>query len=542
MKTHARHVFLFLSIFILAAQPAWASAYNARPKLIVVIIVDQLRGDLPERYRDQFGEGGFRLFMDHGAYFTDCNYNYANTRTAPGHATLGTGAYTNGHGIGNNEWWDPVAKKSVTSIEDASFYTLTVAGAAGKGASPHNELASTLGDELKLSTGGKARVFGIALKDRAAILPVGHAADAAYWIDRKSGAWVSSTYYMKDLPQWVKDFDNSKRADAYWNREWKDQDGKTLRTTAPPRKADGTPDTSKGFYDVVGESPFGNDYEFEFARQVIQQEKLGVGPNTDLLYISLSAYDIVGHVAGPDSPEMHAMTVTLDHQLEDFFKFLGQQIGMANVWMALSADHGVAPMPAVAAALRLPGRNMDSDALRKETNGELNRMFSPGKNTEYVAELDWPIAYLSEEAFRAVKANEGYAEQTTGEVLQKNAQARGFYTREHLMAGWVAPDIMGDKYANSVSPYGGWYVQMVPAPYSIGYPKITDHSTPYTYDTHVPLAFYGLPFEPGTYRTHAEPVDMAATLASLLGINAPTHAVGRVLTEALRAPAGGRQP
>jgi hypothetical protein len=309
-----------------------------------------------------------------------------------------------------------------------------------------------------------------------------------------------------------------------------------------PKKADGTPDTSKGFYDVIGESPFADDYELDFARELIQNEKLGAGPNTDLLYISISAYDIVGHSAGPDSPEMHAMTVTLDRQLEDFFKFLGQQIGMANVWMALSADHGVAPMPEVAAGLRLPSWNMDQDELRKEVNAQLSRKLSPGKPVDYLAELDWPIAYLSPEAFGAAKVNEEDAEKMTGALLKNVSLARGFYTRAELQEGEVPPDAMGRKYAHSVAAYGGWYVQMVPAPYSVGYRKITDHSTPYTYDTHVPLAFYGLPFQSGTYRTHAEPVDMASTLASLLGINAPTHAVGRVLTEALRSPAGGHQP
>src|SRR5438105_5725255 len=173
---------------------SFASAYNARPKLIVVVVVDQLRGDYLERYRNQFGEGGFRLLLDHGAYFTDCNYDYANTRTAPGHATLGSGAYSNGHGIMANEWWDPQKKKTVTSVEDGATKIVGIAD-AGPGSSPHNLQADTLGDELKLATQGKARVFGIALKDRAAILPNGFSADAAFWIDHNTGAWITSTYY-----------------------------------------------------------------------------------------------------------------------------------------------------------------------------------------------------------------------------------------------------------------------------------------------------------------------------------------------------------
>src|SRR5271169_1115243 len=184
-----------LALFLLATFPGlFASAYNAHPKLVVIIVIDQFRGDYLERYRDQFREGGFRVFLDRGAYFTDCNYDYANTRTGPGHATLLTGSYTSGHGIVSNEWWDPQKKKRVTSVEDDT--TKLVGGGGAKpapaelgrgtpGASPHNLMSDTLGDELKLATGGKARVFAISLKDRAAVLPAGFAGDAAYWIDPK---------------------------------------------------------------------------------------------------------------------------------------------------------------------------------------------------------------------------------------------------------------------------------------------------------------------------------------------------------------------
>src|SRR6266436_8779624 len=184
MKSLLRRVSLGL-FFLWLVSLSFASAYNARPKLIVIIVIDQLRGDYLERYRDQFVQGGFRLFVDHGANFTDCNYNYANTRTAPGHATLLSGAYSDGHGIMANEWWDPRKKRMVTSVEDDTTHLVGVSGDA-KGASPHNLLSTTLGDELKLATGGKSRVFALALKDRAAVLPGGYAADAAYCIEHKS--------------------------------------------------------------------------------------------------------------------------------------------------------------------------------------------------------------------------------------------------------------------------------------------------------------------------------------------------------------------
>src|ERR1051326_2424875 len=202
------HFFFFPALILAAltlAVPASASAYNGHPKLIVVITIDQFRGDYLDRYRDEFGNGGFRLLLDHGAYFPNCNYNYANTRTAPGHATLFTGAYSNGHGIADNEWWDQKKQRMVTSVEDDAAKLVGIAGSQA-GASPHNLLADTLGDELKLATQGKSRVFAISLKDRAAVIPGGFSADAAYWIEPKSGSWITSTYYRSDLPQWVQNF------------------------------------------------------------------------------------------------------------------------------------------------------------------------------------------------------------------------------------------------------------------------------------------------------------------------------------------------
>ena len=520
---------LFLTLF---PSLAFGSAYDAHPKLIVVIVIDQFRGDYLERYRDAFGPGGFRVFMERGAYFTDCNYDYANTRTAPGHATLFTGSYTSGHGIVANEWWDPEKKKRVSSVEDDTTKLVGVESGA-TGASPHNLLSDTLGDELKLATGGKARVFAISLKDRAAVLPGGFSADGAYWIDPKSGTWITSTYYRPELAEWARNFNMGRRAEKYWNLEWKDETGKVLGSTAPRPGRDGKPG---GFYEVVGSTPFANQYEFDFAKELVLYEKLGAGPATDLLAISLSANDILGHQVGPDSPEMRSMALTLDRQLAEFFDFLGHQVGMANVWLALSADHGVAPLPEFARTLRLPAAGLDGKAMRERINSLLSKKF--GKQAEYVRDLDYPLAWLNEDAFMAAGGNEISAELDAGEAL-KQAGFSGYFTKYRLGQGTSMPDTeLGRRYAHSYSAEGGWYVMGVPKIFEVGGLHGTDHATPFTYDTHVPLAFYGLAFQPGIYRTHAEPVDLAVTLASLLGINAPAMATGRVLTEALAAHRG----
>src|SRR5271156_4136839 len=540
-----RNQIILLVVVLACAVCACASAYNSRPKLVVIIVIDQFRGDYLERYHDQFGDGGFKLFLDRGAYFTGCNYDYANTRTAPGHATLLTGSYTSGHGIMANEWWDPQKKKMVTSVEDDSTKLVGIEhskpaqaelGRGTSGASPHNLMSDTLGDELKLATGGKARVFAISLKDRAAVLPAGFAGDAAYWIDPKSGDWITSTYYRPDLPEWVRNFNGTRpserRAEKYWNREWKDSEGNVLGSTTPRDGKDGSP---ASFYQVVGSTPFANDYQLEFAKELVLYEMLGAGAATDLLVISLSANDILGHQVGPDSPQMRSMALELDRSLAEFFNFLGHQIGMANVWMALSADHGIAPLPDFAKKLRLPAANLDAKALRDQINSLLSKKYA--KKADYVLDLDYPVAWLNEDAFAEHFAgdHESTAEADAGEAM-KQAGLAGYFTKSQSARGETPATEAGRRYAHSYSPEGGWYVIGIPTPFTVGITKGTDHATPFSYDTHVPLAFYGLAFQPGVYRTHAEPIDLVATLASLLGINAPAKATGRVLTEALQPP------
>jgi len=506
-----------------------ASAYNGHPKLIVVIVIDQFRGDYLERYRDQFGDAGFRLLLDHGAYFSNCNYDYSNTRTAPGHATLFTGAYSNGHGIMANDWWDFKANRSVAFVEDEKTTAVGMAGIHA-GASPHNLLADTLGDEMKLATQGKSRVFAVSLKDRAAVLPGGFAADAAYWIDAQSGAWITSSYYRGDLPKWAQDF-NASRPAKYWDRDWHDAQGKTLGSTAHRKGKNGA---DAAFYEVVGPTPFANEYELEFSKELMVYENVGRGPATDLLAISLSANDMLGHQVGPDSPEMQEMALALDRELADFFNFLGHQIGLANVWIALSADHGVSALPDAAKKMRIPAANLDSAKIDAQINAALTAKFSPGHPETFV-KFEYPLVWLNNDAFTALHVKERDAEASVGETL-KQAGLRGFYTKSQLAEDEVPNTPMGKKYGNSYSPEGSWYVMGIPEIYMVGSAKGADHATPYSYDTHVPLLLYGLPFQAGIYRASSEPIDLAPTLASLLGINAPTHSVGRVLTEAL-APA-----
>jgi predicted AlkP superfamily pyrophosphatase or phosphodiesterase len=608
----------------LAAIPfARADVYDGHPKLVVIVVIDQFRADYLQRYRSEFKGRGFRLFLDKGAYFPDCYFGYANTKTAPGHATLGTGAYSDGHGINSNEWWDLTRNKQrpVTSVED-DRYTLVEPTAAPAGSatatptavqqeeanstaapaqtpaaavpaastrpqpgdSPRNLLASTIGDELRLATDGASRVYGVSLKDRAAILPAGATANGAFWIDSTSGRFITSSYYMTALPQWADDFDN----------------GQAIQQAASEAGVTGL----TNFYSQVGVTNAANTYEIAFSEALITGEQLGSHATTDLLTLSLSPNDIEGHHFGPDSPEEHTMVLGLDTDLDAFFSWLDTHVpgGLANVVLALSADHGIAPTPAVSAGLGLPGAYISTEKLTADLNQAMNAKFSPGENVVYVLpQQELPYLSLNQPMFERAGINEQEAEDAVKAAMQPafqalDAQAAAVaakapqlampaatppvtastatpqtpasnntdptnaavatdtapappparvppvpglfrsYTRMQLAAGEVPPTEFGQLLAHSYSPNGGWYVAVFPIAFQMeGYGSGgTTHYTPYSYDRHVPLGFYGGPFVPGTYRGRVEPVDLASTLASILDVNQPSASIGLILTQALK--------
>jgi hypothetical protein len=580
---------LFVALLLVSAAPlAGASAYDGHPKLVVILVIDQFRGDYLDRYRADFKGRGFRLFLDKGAYFEDCYFDYANTKTAPGHSTIGTGAYTDGHGISANEWWDLNRNKTrpVSSVEDDRYH---IVGAihTGKepGASPFNLRASTVGDSLREATMGQAKVFGVSLKDRAAILPVGYSANGAYWIEPASGAFITSNYYMDSLPDWVTAFNSGNRA-------------------AQAAQEAGAPGT-KTFFETVGPTPAANAYELDFARALITNEQLGSHPVTDMLVVSLSASDLLGHHYGPDSPLERQMVDSLDVQLDGFFTWLDKNIpgGLANIWVALSADHGVAPVPAEAVALGLPAAGIDLGKFLANLNEAMNAKFSPGEKVEYLLpHEELPYLSLNRPSFEVAGINEQEAEQAiqqavpaaveslapppgsvapkapaatapapvppppppppttfagAGQRLRRRSAVASpvriapppppvtrlapsplvvhTYTREDLASGQLPPSEWGLLLSHSYSPNGGWYVMVIPEAFQMQTLAVgTTHFSPWSYDRHVPLGFFGAPFTPGIYHGRVQPVDLATTLASMLGVNQPSASVGNVLTQALR--------
>jgi hypothetical protein len=551
-----RSIGLTVLAICISSLPSSGQTYVGSPKLIVIVVIDQFRGDYLSRDHAKFKGKGFRLFTDYGAWFTDCYFDYANTKTAPGHATIGTGAYTDGHGIDANEWWDAARsdEAKVSSVEDeryqlvdipASSIPANLPGAPANapkylvGASPRNLRATTIGDELRLATQGRTRVFGISLKDRAAILPAGQAANGAFWIDNASGQFTTSSYYMEHLPNWARAFNSSGR----------------IAQAEHEANAEGTTQ----FYDLVGRTPAANSYELDFARALITGEKLGQHGVTDLVTISLSANDIQGHQFGPDSDFQEQMILGLDHDLDSFFSWIDKTVGLQNVWLALSADHGIAPVSADAAKLGIDSAMVNLETLYAELNRQLNERHSPADYTAYLMPSpELPYIVLNRHAFEKAHTDEKAAEDEVSSLLPDavahqspkpadplplqhrlppSPQVVGTYTRLQLANGQLPSSEWGRELAHSYAYHGNWYVMLILGAYQMEDVRSwggTTHFSPWNYDRHVPLAFYGAPFVPGEYHERVAPVDLAVTFASLAGINQPSAAVGRVLAQALK--------
>ena len=513
-----------------------ADVYHATPKLVIILVIDQFRGDYLDRYRDDFKTpSGFNLFLKRGAYFPGCYYDYVNTETAPGHSTIGTGAYSNGHGIALNQWWDlsRSASHAVSSVEDERYEIVGDHTAADVGASPRNELASTLGDEVVLASRGQSKLFGISLKDRAAILTSGHASNGAFWLDHASGHFVSSTYWGPSLPAWTQAFNSGPR---------------TQQAIAEAHARPGY------FYDDVGATPASVNYLLDFAQALIAGEQLGTHATTDVLTISISSTDILGHKVGPDAPEQRAMIDAIDVDLNAFFTWLDKHIdgGMSNVWVSLTGDHGIGPTIDASAAARMPASVFDMNKVYASLNASLNAKYSPGQSLKYILPNVQPALTLDPRPFTDAKVSEAEAEQTVADLLPgafassvppaptgavrlpPRPVIRHAYPKTQILAGQLPATPEGRMILNSASPYGGWYVLYSVGMYDQGAATGTNHFTPYSYDRHVPLAFFGSPFLTGTYLQPVAPVDIATTFAALLHVNRPTAAVGNVLTFALK--------
>ncbi|MDQ6679116.1 MAG: alkaline phosphatase family protein [Acidobacteriota bacterium] len=503
-----RLVFAALYSFLTVCS---ASAQLAKPpKLVVAIVVDQFRYDYLTRFRAGYN-GGIEQLLTRGAVFANAHYNHFPTVTAVGHSTVLSGATPSLSGIIANEWFDRTTNSTVTSVSDPAVQLL---GATGTASSPHRLLVSSLGDEMKIAVAPTA-VVGVSLKDRAAILPAGHMANGAYWFDNKSGNFVSSSYYFTGLPGWVKDFNQSRPGNKYAGAEWM---GKKFLPAGEALNAS------------LAASPWGNELIESFAEAAVRSEKLGQRGVTDLLTVSFSSNDYVGHAVGPDDPAVKDMALRTDLLFRKFFAFLDRQVGMREVLIVMTADHGVAPVPEVSVARKMPGGRMGAGAIEKAIQAALDLRF--GK-AQWIAGSFESVTYLNLDVIRQKKLDRAEVDRLAAEAVAALPHVARVYTREQLTDGALPQDATGVKLINGFYPSRSGDVFVLLEPYWLfgGGTKGTTHGSTLDYDTHVPVIFMGPGVRPGKYYGAITVNDIAPTLAAMLGVEQPSGSAGRVLSE-----------
>lgn len=498
----------------LLAAACLLSAAPKKPKLVLAIVIDQFRYDYLTRFRSEY-HAGFDRLLRNGAVFTNANYIHFPTVTAVGHSTFLSGAIPSISGIVGNDWFDREEGKHVTSVSDSGTKLL---GGTGEGASPHRLLVSTVGDELKMADGGRSRVIGVSLKDRAAILPAGHMANGAYWFDLKARGFVTSTYYVKDLPSWVKDFNASHYGDQWAGVKWLDH-------TLPADLAKLYGDNSESPLEA---SPYGNVLVEMLAERALAAEQLGKQDVTDLLAVSFSSNDKVGHNYGTFSPEEHDVTVATDKLLEQLFQAVDKSVGLENTIVVLTGDHGVAPSAAEDAAHHMPGGRMPGNTVRNAVQEALAAKYGPG---DWVVG-SWDLALYLNDTLIMQKGLDASAVRSVGAAAARRvAHIFRVYTRDQLMMGEIPPDQVSQRVANGFNQRRSPDIQFIPEPYWMISNSVTTHGTPFSYDAHVPVIFMGTGIKPGHYDEKVAVNDIAPTLATILEIETPAGSVGRVLAE-----------
>jgi predicted AlkP superfamily pyrophosphatase or phosphodiesterase len=544
------HVPIFLTLVNLAG-----AADATPPKLAVVISVDQLRADYLVRVRPYFGEGGFKRLLEGGTEFRNAHYRHAITQTAPGHAQMLSGVFSNVHGIIGNEWLDRASWEQVNSVEDRDAPLVGIAPAElgpvqakapeTTGRSPKNLLAATVGDQLKLRDGAKAKVFTASNKDRSAILLGGQRGDAAYWDE--NGKFVTSRHYRAALPAWVAAFNAEKRAEAAFGRVWErvlapavyetvqgpdDAAGETVDfgfTRVFPKTVNGgAAAVTPKFFTAYENSPFSTEALGEFVQRAVVEEQLGRHEGTDLLGVSFSQIDAIGHSYGPASHEVMDSMLRLDRVLAALFDRIDREVGLARCVIVLTADHGVAPLPEGFKDGR--GGRIKVAELDAAVKQALDAKFGALPKGETWFARDNLAYHLRPAALAARSASAKDAGVVVKTALMATPVVAEAFTREEILAAEPAGDSVLALVRRSYHAERGRDVILVPKPYfMVKTSSGSTHSTPYDYDTHVALVFFGAGVPQGVQEGRVGIDDLAPTLAPLLGVKAPPLAQGRKL-------------
>ena len=533
-----------LSFNAVAAPALAAPATPAAPKLVVVMAVDGLPQEQLLRYRGQFGEGGFKRLLTQGAMFGDAHQAHGTTVTAIGHSAILTGAYPYQHGIVGNNWIDRATGKSVYCTEDTRYQYIGESTKPDDGTSPARLRVDTLGDQLRYATGNKAKVVAVSGKDRGAILLAGKTG-TAYMYMEGSGNFASSTYYMQQHPAWVQRFQAAKPQDRWYGKTWRpmladadySMDAGDTPFAISYYSESGAPDAS--YYARLKGGPFVDELTLEFARAAVEGEGLGVNPAgvPDLLGVSLSAHDYVNHAHGPESRMSHDHLQRLDRMLAGFFKYLDQKVGSDNYLVVLTADHGFANSAEFSQRQHIDAGRADGGKLMQGLQAHLDATFGASKVT-FKASL--PNVYLDQAALDKAGIKQGDVETAASRWLLAQTGIADVYTRARFEESGATGTRIDLLLRRAWHRHESGDLVVVPKPYwSFGSGNSgATHGTPYAYDTSVPLLMMGKRWiAPGSYARYTEVVDIAPTLAAILGVRQPAGAEGRVLVEALQPAA-----
>lgn len=552
MKNIKTIIFLALLFpFIVSAQSKAIltnslSNTPARPKLVVGIVVDQMRWDYLYRYANRYGNGGFNRLLKEGFTCENTQIPYIPTVTAAGHASIYTGSVPSINGIAGNDFTIQATGKSMYCTEDATVKTVGSYSKAGE-MSPRNLLSSTITDELRLATNFKSKVIGLSLKDRGGILPAGHSANAAYWYDDTTGNWITSTYYMQQLPQWVINFNGLKLAEKYIKQDWNTlYDIKTYtQSTADNNAYEGklkgeqapifphlTSKMLNNNFSAIRNTPYGNSLTFDFAKETLQNEQLGQGENTDFLAISLSSTDYVGHQYGINAIEIEDTYIRLDQDLATFLSYLDSTLGKDQYTVFLSADHGAAHNPKFLTDQKIPAGLWNGKEILKNLNTALENQFKQKKlilnfgnyqvnfNNPIIASANLNVEELKAFCIQYLKKQEGVLNAIDSEKTSISS----------------IPESIKSKLINGYNNNRSGEIQILLNPgWFQGYSKTgTTHGSWNPYDTHIPLVFMGWGIKQGSLNRPISMADIAPTLAALLHIQEPNGNIGIPIEEALK--------
>ena len=518
-----------------------------KPKLVIGIVIDQMRYDYLTRFADRYQEGGFNRILNDGFSLENAHYNYIPTYTAVGHTSIFTGTTPSNHGIISNNWYDKSLKESIYCVDDSNYKTIGNEGNVGK-KSPHRLYTTTVTDQLHLAQNMQGKTIGISIKDRSAILPVGHTANAAYWYDGSNkNQWITSSFYMDELPSWVTEFNTNNKADDYLNSTWETL--YDIKTYTQSRTDDNIfeknlngqekpifpKDLKKlraqnGNYNLIKTIPAGNTYTVDFAKAVIKGEQLGKTKFTDFLTVSFSATDYVGHRYGVSAVETEDTYLRLDKDLADFFSFLDAEVGKGNYTLFLTADHAAVHAPSYLQSLKIPAHYMDTKKFRDYVLNITQKYFNSKELIENVSNYQ---IFLDKEKIESLGLNKEKVAQKLADEIMNFDKVYKAVTARTLQTTNFTDGIMNSLQNGYNQKFSG-DVLMIPFPATlISSRKGTSHGSGYSYDTHVPIIFYGNGIKKGRSSKKYDIIDIAPTISNLLKIEAPNGTSGIVIEEVL---------